>query len=142
MAVGPPSSPHLGKLLHGDGASSHPTTVHPRRGPQAAPLPGPRVSTSRDPPPAPRHGSACHTSSPLDGSYVKTSGCGGEISHRQGPSGLATCAGKELQNCGRVFLPTCTPRILLTSCDRPQLPPQLPSGGPPLFIGALLSTIR
>ena len=59
VAVGPPSSPHLGKLLLGDGASSHPTTVHPRRGPRAAPLPGPRVSTSRDPPPAPRRGSAC-----------------------------------------------------------------------------------
>lgn len=142
VAVGPPSSPHLGKLLLGDGASSHPTTVHPRRGPRAAPLPGPRVSTSRDPPPAPRRGSACRTSSSRDGSYVQASGCGADIAHRQGPSGPASYAEKELQNCGRVFPPTCTPRILLTSCGRPQLPPQLPGGGPPLLTGCLPSVIR
>ena len=44
VAVGPPSSPHLGKLLLGDGASSHPTTVHPRGPPRCrdpgSPRPG------------------------------------------------------------------------------------------------------
>lgn len=73
MAAGPPSPPHLGKLLLGDGAGPHPAAVHPAVGPRATPLPGPRVCTSRDPPPAPRRGSAVLTSSARAGSRAPTS---------------------------------------------------------------------
>lgn len=40
VAVGPSSSPHLGKLLLGDGAGSHPAAVHPRLGPAGRPAAG------------------------------------------------------------------------------------------------------
>lgn len=85
MAAGPPSSPHLGKLLLGDGAGSHPAAVHPAVGPRATPLPGPRVCTSRDPPPAPQRGSAVLTSSPRAGSRAPTSFRGAPTAPRLEP---------------------------------------------------------
>jgi hypothetical protein len=50
---GPAASPHLGELLLGDGAGSHPAAVHCRPGSAATGLPGPQGSASAAQPPAP-----------------------------------------------------------------------------------------
>lgn len=125
--------PHLGKLLLGDGASSPPHDGASSPWPAAAPLTGPRVSTSRDPPPAPDAEARVVRHLSRDGSYVPTSGCGAGIAHRQGPGGPASAPRRSCKAA-----PGCShPRVLLgslTSCGRPQLPPQLPSGGPPLLL--------
>ena len=129
-AVGPPSVPHLGKLLLGDGAGSHPAAVHPRVGPRATPLPGPPISVSRDPPLAPQCGSAALTSSPRAGSYAPTS-CRGAPSlpppGARGPFADGRVAGNArsldadpgLSWCGPVFPAQWTSRTLSSFRDCP-----------------------
>lgn len=76
--MGRPSSPHLGQLLLGDGAGSHPAAMHPSPGPAGRPAagtPGLRVPGSAA---GSRRGSAGRASSPRAGSYAPTSCRGAE----------------------------------------------------------------
>lgn len=124
----------------------------PALGPRATPLPGPRVSASRDPPPAPERGSAVITSSPRAGSYAPTSCRGpagipgleawappfvGGRAPRSRAAGKARCSDAEpyASGCGREF------HTRVDALDAP-LPVTAPPPPPqsPMLIGRLLGS--
>ena len=116
VAVGRPSSPHLGQLLLGDGAGSHPAAMHPSPGPAGRPAagtPGLRVPGSAA---GSRRGSAGRASSPRAGSYAPTSCRGAERPRLPRVAGLGEAPAEPRGGEGRGGedawrRPPCRPRV-------------------------------
>lgn len=127
VAVGPPSSSHLGKLLLGDGAGSHPAAVHPRPGPAGRPAagtpgllsPGIRHRLNAEARLA-RHRRAPEATFPLPAAGL-------QVSHRQGLRlRLWLLADlREARRCGRREARTPKPSFFYeTSCSPPTWTPR------------------